>query len=111
MKAILIWLVFCFVLPLSGGLAAAAPADPEATDAYLILGYAGAQSVPQGGSIDLHISTAAPTYELVVNRWGANGLEQKQRISGLPGAWYGDCGTKLALGVRLAGSLHLEYPV
>ena len=38
MKAILIWLVFCsFPLPLSGRLATAAPADPEATTGYRIL--------------------------------------------------------------------------
>ena len=85
MKAILICLVCCLMLPLSGRMAAAAPADPEAAAAFQILGYAGAQSVPQGGSIALHISTAAPTYEIVVNRWGANGLEQKHRISALHG--------------------------
>ncbi len=60
MRAVLICLVvFCIVLPVSGGMAAAAPADPESTAAYRILGYAAAQSVVQGGSIDLHISTNA----------------------------------------------------
>ena len=110
MKAILICLVCCLMLPLSGRMAAAAPADPEATAAYQILGYAGAQSVPQGGSITLHVSTAAPTYELVVNRWGANGLEQKHRISGLTGVWYGDCAPSSHLGCAWPVAHTLSIP-
>jgi len=57
---------------------------------YPIWGYAGSQSVSQGGDIDLHISTRAPTYSLIFYRYGASGLEQKTRVDGLPGSWH-DC--------------------
>ena len=57
-----------------------------------IWGYAGAQSVVQGGSIDLHISTQAPTYELVVYRVGRtrNPWELWSRVPNLSGVWR-DC--------------------
>ncbi len=66
-----------------GDASAAESSKPTAT----IWGYAGAQSVPQGGTIKLYVSTRAATYDLVIFRWGANGLEQQGRVNGLPGSW------------------------
>jgi hypothetical protein len=47
-------------------------------------GYASLNSAPQGGVIDLHISTATPTYTILIYREGPSRLLMK-RITGLHG--------------------------
>ncbi len=110
MKTTTIFLLCCLLLALGGQTAAAASADPDSPDSYLILGYAGAQSVAQGGSIDLHVSTLAPNYSLVIYRWGANGLEEKHRVEALTGAWYGDCAPNSHLGCGWPIAYTLSIP-
>ena len=55
-----------------------------------IWGYAGSQSVVQGGTINLHVSTTFKSFDFVVYRYGATGLQQMQRVNGLTGQWR-DC--------------------
>ena len=70
--------------------ATAAPAGPDAPSAVYIWGYAGSQSVVQGGTIDLHVSTTFKSFDFVVYRYGAAGLQPMQRVNGIAGQWR-DC--------------------
>lgn len=89
---------------LSGNVAAEALAPP-------ISGYASAQSVPQGGTINLHISTTVSSYDLVFFRYGAK-LEQVGRVNGLRGAYYSCTNSHLGCSWPIAYTLTVprEWP-
>lgn len=57
-----------------------------------VYGYASASSVPQGGTLDFHISASVASYNIKIYRYGVNGLELKMTVTNLPpGAVHG-CG-------------------
>jgi hypothetical protein len=72
--------------------------EPEAVNTALIplaadsspqvSGYGSASSVPQGGSLDFHISSNVSTYDIQIFKEGAFGRELMQTVTGLSGQSY-----------------------
>jgi hypothetical protein len=84
--------------------AAAAPDGPSAPT----WGYAGAQSVVQGGDIGLHISSQASTLTLIVYRYGATGLVEKTRVNGFVPTWRDCTESHFGCGWPLSYTLHIS---
>ena len=65
--------------------------EPLAVGTGRVYGYASASSIPQGGSLDLYVSTAIPAYDIQISREGPSGRELMMTLTDMPGAYY-ECG-------------------
>ncbi len=87
--------------------------EPLASGSGTLFGYGSTSSVPQGGSIDFHVSatTGVTTYDIQIFRFGANQLDEPIRtITDLSGGSY-QCGPTGAPAGQEEVELGCNWPV